>query len=74
MDLGAPGSGILSTTPGNRYESYTGTSMSAPHVTGAIALIWAHAPHLTAMQVKQLLLDTVDPLPALEGKTVSGGR
>ncbi|UCH83338.1 MAG: S8 family serine peptidase, partial [Candidatus Latescibacterota bacterium] len=74
VDLGAPGSGILSTTPGNRYESFTGTSMSAPHVTGAISLIWAHAPRMSAMQVKELLLANVDPLPDLDGRTVSGGR
>jgi hypothetical protein len=74
VDLAAPGTGVVSTTPGNHYESYTGTSMSAPHVTGAIALIWAHAPNLTGVEVKQLLLASVDPLPDLEGKTVSGGR
>jgi subtilisin family serine protease len=74
VDLAAPGTGIVSTTPGNHYESFTGTSMSAPHVTGAIALIWARAPYLSWVEVKQLLIDTVDPLPDLEGKTVSGGR
>lgn len=74
VDLGAPGSGVLSTTPNNNYESYTGTSMSAPHVTGAIALIWSHAPYLTLMEMKNLLLASVDSLPDLIETTVSGGR
>jgi subtilisin family serine protease len=74
VDLGAPGSGVVSTTPNNNYESFSGTSMSAPHVTGAIALIWSHAPHLTLMEMKNLLITTVDSLPDLIGTTVSGGR
>jgi subtilisin family serine protease len=74
VDLAAPGSGIVSTTPGDNYESFTGTSMSAPHVTGAISLIWAHAPQLTSTEMKQLLIATVDSLPDLVGTTVSGGR
>ena len=41
VDLGAPGSGIWSTTPGDAYTSYNGTSMAAPHVSGALALGWA---------------------------------
>jgi subtilisin family serine protease len=37
VDLGAPGSGIWSTTPNNTYSNYNGTSMATPHVTGAAA-------------------------------------
>ena len=39
VDLGAPGVGILSTTPGNTYSTYSGTSMATPHVSGAAMLI-----------------------------------
>ena len=38
VDLGAPGTTILSTVPGNAYSSYSGTSMATPHVAGAAAL------------------------------------
>lgn len=72
--LGAPGVSIYSTTPGNNYASMSGTSMAAPHVSGAAALVWATFPTLNYRQVKAALLDTVDPLYSLNGKTSTGGR
>jgi hypothetical protein len=74
VDLGAPGVNILSTFPSNTYGTISGTSMSTPHVSGAVSLIWSRVPGLTYQRVKDLLLSTVDPLPALTGRTVSGGR
>ena len=74
VDLGAPGSQIYSTTPGGNYDTYSGTSMASPHVTGGAALVWSQNPTWTAQQVKNRLLDTTDPISALSGKTVSGGR
>ncbi|MGK7944330.1 MAG: S8 family serine peptidase, partial [Microcystaceae cyanobacterium] len=74
VDLGAPGSGILSTSPGGRYGTKNGTSMATPMVTGVASLIWGINPDLTATEVKQIILDNVDPLTRLQGKTVSGGR
>jgi subtilisin family serine protease/methionine-rich copper-binding protein CopC len=74
VDLGAPGSDIYSTTPGGNYAIYSGTSMASPHVTGAAALLWSQNPTWTAQQVKDKLLQTTDPISALSGKTVSGGR
>jgi subtilisin family serine protease len=51
-----------------------GTSMATPHVAGAAALIWAREPGATAAQAKAALLAGADPVAALAGKTVSGGR
>src|SRR5205814_9482807 len=56
VDLAAPGVGILSTLPGDAYDTWSGTSMATPHVTGAAALLKAYNPALTAAQVKDLIL------------------
>ncbi|MGI5310557.1 S8 family serine peptidase [Rheinheimera sp. WS51] len=74
VDIGAPGSAILSTIPGNSYASYSGTSMASPHVAGAAALLWSINPDLTPAEVKTILMETGDSLTALTGKTVSGKR
>ncbi|MCL1035866.1 S8 family serine peptidase [Shewanella submarina] len=74
VDLGAPGSAILSSTPGNAYSVFSGTSMASPHVAGAAALVWSLDPSLSVAEMKALLMETGDSLPALEGKTASGKR
>lgn len=74
VDLGAPGSNILSCEPGNRYQYLSGTSMATPHVAGACALLWSINPMLSVSEVKDILLNTVDPISGLAGKCVSGGR
>lgn len=74
VDLGAPGQDILSTVPNNGYELYSGTSMATPHVTGAVALLWSNNPSLGSIEVKNAILQSVDKIPSLERKTVSGGR
>ena len=74
VDLGAPGLYIYSTLPNNRYGFMSGTSMAAPHVTGAVALVKAACPHLTHLQLKDAILRNVDAVSALNGKTVTGGR
>jgi subtilisin family serine protease len=74
VDLAAPGSGILSSVPGDDYDEYSGTSMATPHVTGAAALLWSFHPGAPWTEVKDWLLQGARRLPAWNGLTVSGGR
>jgi thermitase len=62
VDIAAPGSSILSTVPGNRYEVWSGTSMACPHVAGAAALIWSCVPSLTNQQLRLALENNADPV------------
>lgn len=73
VDLAAPGVDIVSTLPGNAYGYFSGTSMAAPHVTGAAALLHSHQPRLGMRELKARLLETTDPQPSLQ-PTVTGGR
>ena len=58
VDVFAPGAQILSTVPGGRYERNSGTSMAAPVVSGVAALLMSYFPTLTAVQVRQIILDS----------------
>ncbi len=71
VDLAAPGVNIFSTTPLNTYTFMDGTSMAAPHVTGATALLMAKDPILTVNEAKLRILDGVDPLGL---PVATGGR
>ncbi len=75
VDLAAPGTSILSTViSGANYGSLTGTSMSAPHVAGAAALLSGHNPNLSAASLKATLMNSVDILAAWNGIVKTGGR
>jgi len=81
VDLGAPGSSILSTVPTSSkgkivpgYASYSGTSMATPHVTGAAALYASTHPGATAAQIKGAILSSAIATSSLAGKCVTGGR
>jgi len=74
VDLAAPGVSVYSTTPGNRYSSYNGTSMATPHVTGAAALYASMYADSNAGEIKQAILGSTAPTASLVGKTATGGR
>jgi subtilisin family serine protease len=74
VDLSAPGVGVVSTTLQHGYLSLSGTSMAAPHVAGVAALIWSRAPWASVTDVRSALLNSVDPVAALVGASVTGGR
>ncbi|HEX8072836.1 MAG TPA: S8 family serine peptidase [Pyrinomonadaceae bacterium] len=52
VDIIAPGENILSTTPGNTYDFYYGTSMASPHVAGAAALVCAAHPDISVRRLR----------------------
>ncbi|MDQ3258078.1 MAG: S8 family serine peptidase, partial [Acidobacteriota bacterium] len=74
VSMGAPGSGILSTTPNNTYSIFSGTSMATPHVAGAAALVCAANSNITLSQLRGVLAFTGDRIAALDGKTTTGRR
>jgi serine protease len=76
VGLAAPGVGIWSTVRSNSYASYSGTSMATPHVSGAAALILS-APgcgKLSTAALKSVILNNVDPVLSVAGKTATNGR
>ncbi len=74
VDLGAPGSSIYSTVLSDGYGFKSGTSMASPHVAGAAALAWSVDPDATYAEIRDAIYDSTDPISALTGKTVTGGR
>jgi hypothetical protein len=80
VDLAAPGALVLTTKIDSPYGflAFTGTSAAAPQVTGAAALVASAFPGLTAAQIKQRILDGVDPIGQIGNNslkpTVTNGR
>jgi hypothetical protein len=65
-DVAAPGVDITSSVPPSRgtWASFSGTSMAAPHVSGAAALLIQRHPDWTVAQVKSALVLTAKPVPS----------
>jgi cell wall-associated protease len=66
VDFFAPGVDILSTTPDNTYDTYSGTSMASPTAAGVAALILSYDSSLDASAVKSLMIDTSRRYPKLQ--------
>jgi subtilisin family serine protease len=73
VHLGAPGVLVFSTINGGLYDWWSGTSMATPHVSGAAALVLSRCSIDTAA-LKSVILNNVDPVSALAGRTTTGGR
>lgn len=73
VDVAAPGVGIESTVPGNQYIKVSGTSQAAPYIAGVASQIKDTNPQLTPLQIKEIIMKTVDLKEFLKGKVVSNG-
>ncbi|NNE26532.1 MAG: S8 family serine peptidase, partial [Saprospiraceae bacterium] len=62
VDIFAPGMEIFSTIPDNEYQMSQGTSFAAPIVAGVAAVLRSYFPSLTAVQVKDILMNSVTPI------------
>lgn len=85
IDMGAPGQNSFTTKPFNKYGDFHGNSAAAPHLAGAIALLYSlpcgklgakalAEPGSTALRVRSALLEGADKVPALADVCSTGGR
>ena len=73
VHLAAPGVDVISTYPGG-YQTLSGTSMAAPHVTGVVALIRSAYPNESLCETKVRVISGVDKKDSFLNKVVNGGR
>ncbi len=73
VDIAAPGADLTSTLKGGGYGLVSGTSMAAPHVTGAAAFLMAQRPTLTLPQVRAAILGSAHTSASWTGLNATGG-
>lgn len=74
VDLGAPGERVRTTQVGGGYQWIDGTSFACPYTAGVLGLMASVNRFATQQQLRTTLLAQVDPVPALTGKVLTGGR
>lgn len=74
VHLAAPGDDIMSTTPNEQYNYLRGTSMAAPFVAGAAAVLMGAFPQASSLKIKEALINSVDVVPNHEFRVYSRGR
>jgi len=74
VHIAAPGVAIWSTVPADGYEYNLGTSMAAPHVSGAVALLWGLHHNRSYLEIKDAIISSAEGTAALQGKCVADGR
>jgi len=72
VHIAAPGVDIFSTITGGRYASFSGTSMAAPHVSGALSLLLAKEPSVSIADIRTRVMESGRDLSSLTNATVSG--
>lgn len=73
VHVGAPGVNIYSSINGGTYDSWSGTSMATPHVTGVAALVLANEPNISMKDLRARIINSNKQLSSLKTKTTSGG-
>jgi subtilisin family serine protease len=74
VHVAAPGVKIFSTTKDGGYNSFSGTSMATPHVSGVAALLLSAFPDMTYAELKDRIVKTAVKVPGLRNKVASNGR
>ncbi|MFQ5534262.1 MAG: S8 family serine peptidase [Sphingomonadales bacterium] len=70
--LSAPGEGVITISLNDILFSVSGTSFAAPHVSGAIALLWERFPNLSAQEIVEILFTSADDLGTIGTDTFFG--
>ncbi|NJD04007.1 MAG: hypothetical protein FIA99_15740 [Ruminiclostridium sp.] len=73
IHVAAPGENVISTIPGNKYETITGTSVAAPFVTGIAAIIKSLFPNLSSQDIARRIKEIVFRIDNLTDKVTTGG-